>query len=279
MWGSTSAAVNLGCDLTARRETDPILVIVSETLGYWAELWKRESSVAKGISCKEGSKVKQIIVLVMLFLLSSLCLGQTTPTGASPENNKHCPLPVITPTVPPIDVKAPSGTADLNSVIASVKAALQCYQANRGTGPDALPPLQQAQFDFKTTTGKVGGLSVSFFIFKIGGSMEKDTSNDITFTYALPKQTGTATKKKTPPQPLADAIVADIQSAAAAVKDGAKMGNLSFSKLTVTLQFGVQFDGNVAVNVPVQLVTIGASGDFKKSEVQTVTLTFASASP
>jgi hypothetical protein len=37
----------------------------------------------------------------------------------------------------------------------------------------------------------------------------------------------------------------------------------------------VIFDGNVSINVPIQLVTLGASGDYKKNEAQTVTLTFA----
>lgn len=156
-------------------------------------------------------------------------------------------------------------------------AALKCYEDTRGVGPDALPHLQQAQFDFKTTTGKVGGITVSFFVFKLGASKESDTTNQIGFTYSLPKPGGTGHPLKfaKPPQPLADALVADIQSAAAAVKTRAKLDNLTFSKLTITLQYGIQFDGNIAVNVPVQLVTIGASYDGKRNDVQTVTLTFS----
>lgn len=66
-----------------------------------------------------------------------------------------------------------------------------------------------------------------------------------------------------------------MQSAAAAIKDAATLGKLNFNKLSLVLQFGVQFDGNVGVNVPIQLVTLGASGEYKKNEVQTVTLMFA----
>jgi hypothetical protein len=217
--------------------------------------------------------------LAVFLLIVPSCLGQTkSPVTA--DNSIHCPVATIQ-TKPIENVDAPKGTADLNSVIASVEAALKCYQDNRGSGPDALPALQQAQFDFKTTTGKVGGITVSFFIFKIGASKEKDVTNQLSFTYVLPppkppKGVGIEhVVKGIPPQPLADAIVADLQSAAAAVKDGAKLGELAFNKLTVVLQFGVIFDGNVSINVPIQLVTLGASGDYKKNEAQTVTLTFA----
>jgi hypothetical protein len=76
-----------------------------------------------------------------------------------------CPQPVIPPTqqLDSTKVKQPDGTADLSSVIASVKAALQCYQDNRGGGTDALPKLSSAIFDFKTTTGTVGGAVCQHF--------------------------------------------------------------------------------------------------------------------
>ena len=83
-----------------------------------------------------------------------------------------CAPPVI-PSAQKLDTKSvdqPPGTADLPSVIASVKAAMQCYQDNRGDGADALPKLMSAAFDFKTATGLVGGLSFSIFIFKFGAS-------------------------------------------------------------------------------------------------------------
>ena len=59
----------------------------------------------------------------------------------------------------------PPNTVDLNTVIKQVKAAVDEYQRNRGSGPDALPPLSLAEFDFRTTTGTVGGLTINLFIF------------------------------------------------------------------------------------------------------------------
>ena len=81
------------------------------------------------------------------------------------------------PKVDPKTVEQPAGTVDLGSVVAALQAAIDCYEANRGAGPDGLLPLTSAAFDFKTTTGKVGGFSINFFVFKIGASHEKDATN------------------------------------------------------------------------------------------------------
>ena len=190
----------------------------------------------------------------------------------------HCPSPPITTVAPEVADTAPKGTADLPAEIDAVVAALHCYQDHRGAGPDALPDLQQAQFDFQTVTSKTGGFTVSFFVFKLGASVEKDHTNQIGFTYALPKKktaTGQALKKAKPPQQLSDELVAYMQSAAAVVKDRAKLEKLDFNKLSIKVEYAVKFDGNIGVNIPIQLVTIGPNFDAKKSEVQTVTLTFA----
>jgi hypothetical protein len=217
------------------------------------------------------------VATICLLLIAPYCFGQT-PSAVDTTPKTKCPdVPAIKNPVK--NAEAPAGTADLNSVIATVQAALKCYEDNRGSGPDGLPHLQQAVFDFKTTTGKIGGIDVNFFIFKIKASKEKDTTNQISFTYTLPKPKPSLIKAKIPPQPLADAIVADMQSAAAAIKDAATLGKLNFNKLSLVLQFGVQFDGSVGINVPIQLVTLGASGEYKKNEVQTVTLTFAEPEP
>jgi hypothetical protein len=222
-------------------------------------------------------KVSFVFLLALLGV--SPCFSQASSSAT--DSSKKCPVPQVTPTVSIDKIEAPAGTADLHSVIVSVQAALKCYQDNIGSGPDALPPLQKAEFDFKTTTGKIGGISVSFFVFQLKASKEKDTTNEITFSYGLKTQAGggLALSRKVPPVPLADALVADLQAAAAAVKDAAKLGKLDFNQLKVTLQFGIQFDGTVGINVPIHLVTLGGSGEYKKNEVQSVTLTFAPPAP
>jgi len=171
----------------------------------------------------------------------------------------------------------PPNTVDLNTVIRQVKAAIDKYQKNRGSGSDALPPLSLAEFDFKTTTGTKGGLSINLFIFKIGASRESDVVNDVTYTYTLPKPkppSGIGILEHRKPVPLTDALAQSIQNAAATLKNAESLGPLNFSKLTLTIQYGVTWDGNGGVNIPIQLVTLGLNVDKNKNSVQSVKLVF-----
>ena len=59
-----------------------------------------------------------------------------------------------------------------------------------------------------------------------------------------------------------------------AVKTSGKLGNLSFTKLTIDVQYGVKWDGSAGVNAPISLVTIGLNGEKSKNTVQSVKLTF-----
>jgi len=171
----------------------------------------------------------------------------------------------------------PPNTVDLNTVIKQVKAAVDEYQKNRGSGPDALPPLSAAEFDFRTTTGTVGGLAINLFIFKIGASREKDVVNDVTYTYTLPKPkppSGVGVLRNQKPIPLTEALAQSIQNAATTLKNAGSLGELNFSKLTVAIQYGVTWDGNGGVNIPIQLVTLGLNVDKNKNSVQSVRLVF-----
>lgn len=171
----------------------------------------------------------------------------------------------------------PPNTVDLNTVIKQVKAAVDEYQKNRGSGPDALPPLSAAEFDFRTTTGTVGGLAINLFIFKIGASREKDVVNDVTYTYTLPKPkppSGVGVLRNQKPIPLTEALAQSIQNAATTLKNAGSLGELNFSKLTVAIQYGVTWDGNGGVNIPIQLVTLGLNVDKNKNSVQAVRLVF-----
>lgn len=219
--------------------------------------------------------MKKIFAL-LVFIGTPCCFGQnlSMTAGAGPQK---CPVPTVPSTVEG-KVEAPNGTVDLHSVIVTVEAALNCYQDSVGTGPDALPKLQKAVFDFKTTTGKIGGINISFFIFALKASKENDVTNDVSFTYSVPStkpSQGHALLKKVPPTPLADAIASDLQAAALAVKESTKLENATFNQLSVQLTFGVVYDGSVSINAPVPLVTLGGSGEYKKNEAQSVTLTFA----
>jgi hypothetical protein len=173
----------------------------------------------------------------------------------------------------PSSTKQPSQTADLPSVIASVEAALNCYQSNRGSNADPLPPLRSAVLELKTTTGTVRGLSMSIFIFKLGASNEKDVINDLTLTYSI-KPALPRGNKNEPPQSLSDSLANGILSAASAVKASPTVAGMPIAKVTVKVEFGIKNDGNVSLNVPIQLVTLNPSFERSRNDTQSVTLTF-----
>jgi hypothetical protein len=80
----------------------------------------------------------------MTFLCKSLIAASLTAPLLSLGQTIQCPPPVIPPaqklTSNQVEGQPPE-SVDLPSVMASVKAAMQCYQDNRGTGADALPKL------------------------------------------------------------------------------------------------------------------------------------------
>jgi hypothetical protein len=174
----------------------------------------------------------------------------------------------------PPQAKATPDMAPLKAVIEQVQKALAEYQTNLGGGVDALPPLASAVFDFKATSAIGEGGTISFFIFKFGVSHESAVTNDVTFTYSVPKPpAGLSSKNQKPPE-LKDTLAQTIQSAAAAVKTAAKMGNLSFTKLVVSVQYGVKWEGNITAGAQISFVTVGLSGAKSVNTVQTVNLTF-----
>lgn len=156
-----------------------------------------------------------------------------------------------------------------------VQKALDRYQAE--SGAEKLPPLAEADFDFKATSATTVGGTISLFIFKIGASHENDVTNEVTFTYKLPPPLIALEKgpKRPPPPTLADDLVKTIKAAAHAVQGSATVGNLKFSQLTVQLQYGVKVEGSGSAGPTISIVTVGLSGDKNKNTVQTVKLVFA----
>lgn len=217
------------------------------------------------------------LVLAVGMLITTLCFGQSNAANGSTANTCKPPSTSNPLAQAALMIETPAGTADLPSVISAVQTALKCYDDHRGTGPDSLPLLQKAVFDFQTTTGKVGGIELDFFVFKLKATHERDDTHVTTFTYARPKpkQGVHPLKTKQAPVLLSDDIVARMQAAATAINEAAKMGDLDFNQLDVKIQFGIKNDGSAAASVPVQLVTIGPSIDYNKTDVQTVTLSFA----
>lgn len=213
--------------------------------------------------------VAKIFLLLVAWIVPLSTFGQAmTPAAEQPPEQAATTEKAAASTASSNDKKP------LDSVIDQVKAALIEYQESIGSGPDALPPLASADFDFTTTTDVTVAGGINLFIFKIGGSHQNEAVNDVDFTYSLPPVPTKAAAKKKPSETLKDALAKTIQSAAKAVKTERTVGKLPFSKLTVTVKYGVTWDANLGVNAPISLVTVGLSGELKNNTVQTVKLVF-----
>jgi hypothetical protein len=193
-------------------------------------------------------------LVFLLLLLATPLLGQQASTS-SPSNS------------PATD---PGAFAD---VFKQVTAALDEYQKNR----KVLPPLSSAEFDFKTTTSTQDGFNFQILVFKFGTNHEKDVVNDVTFTYAVPKSVPKLPEKgiSQPSLQLKDQLVQTIRSAAASIKSANNLAGLPFSKLTINLQFSVDWKVDASGQVTYSFVTVGLSGAKDKNTVQSVKLVFA----
>ena len=94
-----------------------------------------------------------------------------------------------TPPSPPAEAKKKpkkqsneSNRMFLSRVVCEVEHALDAYQQSEDVAEKALlPGLATADFDFKTVVDTKGGLSINFLIFKFGGTVEKQDTNDVDF--------------------------------------------------------------------------------------------------
>ena len=168
-----------------------------------------------------------------------------------------------------------SDLAPLKVAIDQVRAALDEYQKNRGTGSAELPPLSAAEFDFKVTTTVSSGVTFSILIFKFGNTTERSDVSDVTFTYALPPpEPKIGAESVQPPPLLKDELAKTIQGAASALKESFTFGNLPLKQVTVNIQYGVKRDVSGSGTPTISLVTVGLSGDKNKNSIQSVKLTF-----
>lgn len=223
-------------------------------------------------------KLQSVVLTSLIFALSAVAQLSAQPTDYCIEPKMPSPPPAYKAENV---TKQPDKTADLPSVIRTIEQALKCYQQVSGDKdelqPKGLPKLKSVDMDFKTTTGQTVGVSFSIFIFKIGASREKDVTDDITFTYSVPSvpSSGVGHFRKPTPPSLYEELVKDIQAAARAAQSQSTVLGKPLSSVKITVSYGIKFDGNVSINVPVSLVTIGGNGDYNKNNTQSLSLTFA----
>jgi hypothetical protein len=167
-------------------------------------------------------------------------------------------------------------TVPLPLVVCEVEQALDAYQQDPDVIAAKIPLLATADFDFKTTTDVKGGISVSFLVFTIKYTQDKQTVHDVDFQYGpKPPVVGFDQQK----EDFQTELINTIKAAAKAVKetqDGLVTSEnpLVFKQLTVTLSFGVTKDLTVGATIPIHLVTLGPSFEGSKNSVQQVKLVF-----
>jgi hypothetical protein len=183
-----------------------------------------------------------------------LCLAFTLPASAQTT----CPVPTSKsgPSVP------------LCLVAQQITHTLDVY--NNDAASKSLPPLSKVVFDFKTTGATTGGFSFNILIFSFGATHEKDTTNDVSFTYTVPPPS----RALVAPTDFSDTLLATLRAAATQIKQTPSVASANFSGLTITLAYGVSWDVKAGATAPISLVTLGGSVDRKRADTQTLTLVF-----
>jgi hypothetical protein len=175
----------------------------------------------------------------------------------------------------------------LSLVVCEVENALDAYEQSPEVADkkskDVLPRILSADFDFKTVVDTKGTVGIGFYIFKIGGSYDKQTTNDVDFQYvpkSLSETKGIVEVK--PSESFQDELLKTIRAAAKAIKEeqakpvpSSAKDPLVFKQLSVTVSYGVTWDVNGGITVPINIVTLTAQLDRSKNSVQSVKLVFA----
>lgn len=167
----------------------------------------------------------------------------------------------------------------LSRVVCEVEQALDAYQQSDDVDKGVLPKLATADFDFKTVVDTKGGPTINLFIFKFGATVEKQDTNEVDFQYipkSLLKTAFEGTRTKSLQQELLDTIRSSAKAIVEQTKDPAPAKDpLVFKQLSVTVSYGVTWDVNAGINAPISLVTLGASIDHSRNNVQQVKVVFS----
>lgn len=181
---------------------------------------------------------------------------------------------VLAQTAQAVGAAAPVTDAQVSSidaVVGQVKQALAAVQTSLANG--GLPPLKQVKLSLQTVTTKKGGVTLKLWVINIGGTWEKDKTQQIDIVLTPPKPGGPANVDTASlSQELQDAIV---NAAQGVKKAGTGPIPLAFSSLDVQLGFTVKGDVNGGAAIAIVPITVDFSGDLSKTAVQTLTVSFA----
>ena len=229
------------------------------------------------------SKIPSLVLCCALFAIPTLAADEAKPDPCrdliTVANSTQ-----TTPAAQDKKAKKQKNTDNLvplSLVICEVEQAIDTYQTSQDVKNKVLPGLATAEFDFKTVVDTKGTAGIGFYIFKLGRSYDKQTTNDVVFTYQpLSRLKPGGHLALVQPVSFQDELMNTIKSAAKAVstQQGEPQNTsdpLIFKQLAVTVSYGVTQDLNGGINLPIDIVTITATLDRSKNNVQSVKLMFA----
>ena len=160
----------------------------------------------------------------------------------------------------------------IEAVIDQVKQALGDVQNDLATAD--LPALSEVSLTLQTVATKQGGASVKLWVITLGGTVEKDSTQQIDIVLTPPKAGGSRNVS-------AGSVVQGLETAIMSVAEGVKKARgqphpLVLSKLDVQLSFTVKANAKGDAIVEILPLGPGLSGSLSKSATQTLKVSFAS---
>jgi hypothetical protein len=158
----------------------------------------------------------------------------------------------------------------IETLIDEVKQALGDVQNDLATAD--LPSLKKVSLTLQTVATKQAGASLKLWVITLGGSVEKDSTQQIDIVLTPPKAGGS---RNVSAESVAQQLKAAIVSVAEGVKKaGQKPNPLVLSTLDVQISFTVK--ANAKGDAIVEILPLGPdiSGSLSKSATQTLKVSF-----
>jgi hypothetical protein len=172
------------------------------------------------------------------------------------------------------DAQNSNETVTIQAVVSQVKEALSNVQTKLTN--KQLPPLKSVKLTLQTVaTSKAGG-KISFWVITIGGSLQKEASQEVVLELVPPKAGNPVNiSSETFTKALEDSILDAAQGV-----QGADQGSLplKLENLSVTLGFTVTAEGTAGAKLTLAPVTLDISGQKDKKVVHKLEVAYSNTS-
>jgi hypothetical protein len=198
------------------------------------------------------TQMTRVMIAVMFFL---------SPVGALGNDKK--------------DTTNPNESVTIQAVVSQVKEALSNVQTKLTN--KQLPPLKSVKLTLQTVATSKAGAKISFWVITIGGSLQKEASQEVVLELVPPKAGNPVNISS---ESFTKALEDSILDVAQGVQ-GADQGSLplKLQNLTVTLGFTVTAEGTAGAKLTLTPVTLDISGQKDKKVVHKLEVAYSNAPP